>query len=399
MRFAYKALDRDGRLSTGQAEANDALDLERHLSAQELELIRCSTRRSDNWLGLRRVQRRELINFCFHLEHLTRAGIPIIDALRDLCQATEAPAFRQTVARLVADIEEGKSISQAMLAHPATFDPVFISLVRAGEASGQLPDTLHGLSDTLKWEDELSTQARKLLLYPGFVASVVLAATIFLMLYMVPQLKSFIASTGQALPIQTRLLFSVSALISAQWPLLLALPLFAIILGRVILGKNDDARLWLDGAKLKLPILGSSLQKIALSRFASTFAMLYGSGITVLEAIATTQGVVGNEAIRRALQQAEQAIIEGQNVAGAFQATGLFPPLVIRMLQIGESTGGLDTALRNVSYFYNRDVKTSIERIQAMIEPSLTVLMGLLLGWIMLALIGPIYDVVSQVAP
>ena len=399
MRFAYKALNRDGRPCTGEAEATDALDLEHRLNAQELELIRCRARRAGSWLGPRRVQRRELINFCFHLEHLTRAGIPIIDALRDVCQATEAPGFRQTIARLIADIEEGQNVSQAMHAHPATFDPVFVSLIRAGEESGQLPDTLLGLSDILKWEDELSAQARKLLLYPGFVAGVVLAATIFLMLYMVPQLKSFIANAGQALPIQTRLLFAVSELIRAQWPTLLALPLVAIILGRVALTKHDGARVWLDGAKLKLPILGPSLQKIALSRFASTFAMLYGSGISVLEAIGTTQGVVGNEAIRRALQQAEQAIIEGRNVAGAFQATGLFPPLVIRMLQIGESTGGLDTALRNVSYFYNRDVRTSIERIQAMIEPSLTVLMGLLLGWIMLALIGPIYDVVSQVAP
>lgn len=399
MLFAYKALDRKGMLCTGQAEATDATELDMRLKSMELELIHCSPRRFSAWLRPRRVAHRELINFCFHLEHLTRAGVPIIDGLRDLCEAIEAPAFRQTVSALVTDVEGGQTISQAMARHPAAFAPVFISLIRAGEESGQLPETLASLGDTLKWEDELNAQARKLLIYPGFVASIILAATVFLMLYMVPQLKSFIASTGQALPLQTRLLFALSTLIGSHWPLLVASPILVTAVCRVILNKHYAARLWLDGIKLKLPILGPSLQKIALSRFANTFAMLYGSGISVLEAIATTQSVVANEAIRVALQQAEQSILEGDNIAGAFQATGLFPSLVIRMLQIGESTGRLDTVLRNVSYFYNRDVKTSIDRLHAMIEPCLTLLLGALLGWIMLALIGPIYDVVSQVTP
>jgi type IV pilus assembly protein PilC len=144
-------------------------------------------------------------------------------------------------------------------------------------------------------------------------------------------------------------------------------------------------------------VLGPILNKIILSRFANTFAMLYAAGIPILESIRTTQDIVGNRVIRKALRRVEQSIREGQNVANAFHDAGLFPPLVVRMLRVGENTGGLDKALLNVSYFYNRDVKESVEKAQTLIEPILTVFMGMLLGWIMLSVLGPIYDVIGKI--
>ena len=159
---------------------------------------------------------------------------------------------------------------------------------------------------------------------------------------------------------------------------------------------NPKARHRFDGAKLKIPMLGEILRKIILSRFASVFAMMYASGISILESIKTTEKVVGNSVIREGLEQAGQLIADGLNVTAAFQRVGLFPPLVIRMLRVGENTGGLDTALMNVSYFYNRDVKESIERVQTMIEPVMTIIVGIILGWVMLAVLGPIYDTISK---
>lgn len=397
MQFSYKALSCDGKLSTGQAEAHDAVDLENKLKTRNLELIRCHTRHRPLFLKRNTVAPRELIHFCFHLEHLTRAGIPILDGLKDLRDTTENPGFRQIVSDVIGDIENGQSISQAMAAHPNAFDAIFVSLIRAGEESGQLPATLNNLSETLKWEDEIAAQTRKLLLYPSFVASIVVGATIFLMLYMVPQLKVFLNSAGQPLPFQTRLLFWVSESIAESWAYFLASALGGGLTFKAILHSSTTFQRRIDAFKLTLPILGPTLAKIELSRFANTFAMLYGAGISVLEAIAITREVVGNLAIQHGLDAVERSIREGRNIAGAFAETGLFPPLVIRMLQIGESTGGLDSVLLNISYFYTRDVKESIGRLQAMIEPTLTVVMGGLLGWIMLALIGPIYDVIGQV--
>ncbi|MCC7270510.1 MAG: type II secretion system F family protein, partial [Rhodocyclaceae bacterium] len=144
------------------------------------------------------------------------------------------------------------------------------------------------------------------------------------------------------------------------------------------------------------PVLGPILRKIILSRFASVFAMMYASGIAIIDAIRATEDVVGNSVIQEGLQRAGQLIGEGQNVTVAFQNIGLFPPLVIRMLRVGENTGALDTALLNVSYFYNRDVKESIEKVQAMIEPAMTLVLGSILGWVMLSVLGPIYDVITK---
>ena len=283
-----------------------------------------------------------------------------------------------------------------MAAQPAVFDKVFVSLISAGEDSGRLPEILQNLTESLKWQDELASQTKKLLLYPTFVGSVVIAATGFLMVYMVPQLKQFVKNMGQALPPHTQALFFVSDLLVAYWYVIL-LALLALAVGvRIALHVNPLARLRFDRIKLGLPFVGEILRKIILARFANTFSLLYASGIPILESIRTTQGVVGNLVVRRGLERVEELIGEGQNVPAAFHSIGFFPPLVTRMLRVGENTGALDTALANVSYFYNRDVKESVEKVQQLVEPMLTVLLGLLLGWIMLSVLGPVYDVISK---
>jgi type IV pilus assembly protein PilC len=153
----------------------------------------------------------------------------------------------------------------------------------------------------------------------------------------------------------------------------------------------------IDQIKLDLPILGPILRKIILSRFASIFALMYSSGITILDSIRNSEETAGNVVIREGLRVAGQQIADGKNVTSAFQDVGLFPPLVIRMLRIGETTGALDTALLNVSYFYNREVKESIDKVQAMIEPALTIVLGAILGWVMLSVLGPIYDTIGKI--
>ncbi len=397
MLFDYKAVSLEGRMTYGRLDAINLVDLEMRLKRMNLDLITGSPIQHRALFGTQRVPRPELINFCFHLEHLTRAGVPILEGLTDLRDSVDHPRFREVMAGLIEGIEGGLTLSQAMSAHPEIFSQVFGNLIRAGEASGQLPDVLASLAESLKWEDELASHTKRLLMYPAFVATIVLSATFFLMIYMVPQLKLFVKNMGQVLPPHTQLLFFVSDLLVGYWYVFLALPIIAVIALQAVLRSNPLARIRLDGIKLRLPVIGPILKKIILSRFANTFAMLYASGIPVLESIRTTQSIVGNHVVRKALERVEQSIREGQNVAGAFRDVGMFPPLVVRMLRIGESTGGLDKALLNVSYFYNRDVKESVGKAQALIEPMLTLFMGALLGWIMLSVIGPIYDVISKI--
>ena len=337
------------------------------------------------------VGRTEALNL-FDLEQLTTSGVPVLEGLVDLRDSVEAPRLREVVAGLVESIEGGRSLSQALAEFPEVFSKVFVSLVRSGEQTGKLSEVLTGLTETLKWEDEIASQTRKLLMYPIIVGTIVLGVTFFLMLYIVPQMVGFIRSMGQAIPWYTQALIFVSEGLRDYWWAVLAAPFVAWYALKLAMKSNPAIAYAVDSYKLRMVMIGPILRKIILSRFASSFAMMYSSGITVLDAIRSCEEIVGNKVLEQALRTAGQQIGEGKSLTVAFQELDLFPPLVIRMLRIGENTGGLDKALTNVTYFYNRDVRDSVARLQAGIQPLLTLVLGLLLLWVMMAMLGPVYD-------
>lgn len=394
--FTYKAVDARGKNVIGRVEAVNLFDLEQRLSRMDLDLISGAPSRQKTRLLGGRVARPDLINFCFHLEQLATAGVPVMEGLVDLRESVENPRFREVVSGVIESIEGGRSVSQALGEFPEVFSKVFVSLVRSGEQTGRLSEVLKSLTESLKWEDELAAQTKKLIMYPAFVGSVVILVTFFLMIYLVPQMTGFIRNMGQAIPLQTRILMVVSDLFVNYWWAIIATPIVAWVGLRLAVRSYPAVEYALDRYKISMPVIGPILRKIILSRFASSFAMMYSSGITVLDAIRSCEEIVGNKALEQALRTAGQQIADGKNLTAAFQELELFPPLVIRMLRIGENTGALDTALLNVSYFYNREVRESIGKLQALIEPVLTVVLGLVLGWVMLAVLGPVYDAISK---
>jgi len=395
--YSYKAIDGHGKSLMGQLEAINLIDLELRLQRMGLDLIvgGPASRRSSMFKGA--IGRPELINFCFHLEQLTSAGVAIIESLTDLRDSVENPRFREVISGLLESIQGGQNLAAAMADYTDVFPKVFASLIRAGEDTGRMSQVLKSLAENLKWEDELIAQTKKLMMYPAFVGSIVLGVTLFLMIYLVPQMLGFIKSTGQPIPLQTRILIQVSDFFIGYWWAVLLTPVIAVVAIRVSLKRSPAFRYRFDDLKLRVPLLGPIQRKIILSRFASIFAMMYSSGITILDAIKASEEIAGNLVIREGLARAGQQIAEGKNVSTAFQDVGLFPPLVVRMLRVGESSGKLDNALLNVSYFYNRDVKDAIGKVEVMIEPAMTVILGALLGWVMLSVLGPIYDSISKI--
>lgn len=394
--YNYKAMTAAGRTVFGRLDAINAIDLEMRLKRMDLDFINGEPIKEGRGFARPRIARGELINFCFYMEQLTRAGVPIIEGLADLRDSMENQRFREVIASMIESIGGGKTVSEAMAEHPAIFDEVFVSLIKAGEDTGNLQDVLKSLTESLKWQDELAAQTKKLVMYPAFLGAVVTGVTFFMMIYLVPKMVGFIKNMGQQLPMQTKILLATSEIFVNYWYLLVGIPIVAAIALNVSIQANPKARRSFDGFKLKIPMIGDILRKIILSRFAGIFAMMYGSGISILDSIKATEKVVGNVVMKEALEEVGRLISDGKNVTAAFQSVGLFPPLVIRMLRVGENTGGLDTALLNVSYFYNRDVKESIGRVQAMIEPAMTVTVGVILGWVMLSVLGPIYDTISK---
>ena len=394
--FGYKAMTPDGRLVRGELEAINLVDLEMRLRRMELDFVNGQPIRHRALFRPTPAPRRELINFCFHLEQLTRAGVPILEGLADLRDSTEHSRFREVVAGVVEGIEGGRSLSQALEDYPQAFDAVFCNLVRAGETSGNLPHVLHELASALKREDELAAYARKLTIYPAIVGTIILAAISVSLVYVDTELARLFQSTGQALPLQTRMLVGLSDFLRNYWWLLFG-GIASIVIGlRLAIARLPSARLRYDALLLHLPLLGSIRRKIVLARFANLFAMMYASGIPIIQALQSAERVVGNRVIQNALERVGERIGQGQNVSASFAATALFPPLVTRMLRVGENTGALDTALANVSYFYDRDVQEATERLQTMIEPLLTLILGSILLWIMMAVLGPVYDIITR---
>jgi type IV pilus assembly protein PilC len=396
--YTYSSIDAAGKKVRGSMDAANVPDLELRLKRMELDLIDCKLAGGKSFsFGSGRITRKDLINFCFHMEQLTTAGVPVLDGLADLRDSTNHPRFKEVVADLIENIEGGSQLSAALARHPKIFGQTFTSLIMAGEQSGKLGVVFKNLSDSLKWEDELSAQTKKIVMYPAFVGTVVLGVTFFLMIYLVPQLTGFISTMGGTLPIHTRALIAVSAFIISYWYILIAVPILMVTGFMTWVKTSQKGRYLADQYKLRIPLIGPVIHKIILARFATFFGLMYASGITILDCMRLSEGIVNNRIIADGLQRAGTFIAEGQSVTAAFQNTGIFPPLVIRMLKIGESTGSLDTALSNVGYFYDREVSEMIEKVQTLIEPVMTVILGLLLGWIMLSVLGPIYDTISKI--
>ena len=391
--FNYKAIDQTGRHAQGQMDALNEVDLEIRLERMGLDLITFKlTEKSKQLFSQNRVSTRDLVMFCFQLEQLTRAGVPMLEGLNDLRESTASPYFQKVLGSVAGEVEGGKMLSQALAEHPDVFDEVFVSLVAAGEQTGQLPAVFDNLSNTLKWQEELIAQTKRLLMYPLIVLVVVSVAIGVLMVFLVPEMVKFITSLGQELPWNTKLLIFLSNAFVHYWWLIISIPIVLILGLMTYIKQNTPAQYQFDYFKLKLPITGEILQKIIMARFARYFALMYQTGIPVLSAIKTCENIVGNSVIADALSRVHTQINAGDTMSDSFHNTGLFPSLVVRMIKVGETTGSLDKSLLNVSYFYDRDVSDLMQKMLKLIEPALTIILGLVLLFIMASVLLPIYD-------
>jgi type IV pilus assembly protein PilC len=393
--FKYRAVDTSGQVVTGSLEANHVTALAAQLSRIGLTLLRAKERKRKSY-KVGQLSRRDVIMIFFHLEMLLRAGVPLVGALEDLRDSAPEASLRGLAGGLCERINSGDSLSQAMSTYPAIFSESTLNLIRSGEVSGELPEVLKELLISLKWADELSSKAKKVVAYPAFVAVVIIGVVMFLMIYLVPQMVAFIKNMKQELPFHTVALIATSNFVKVYWWALLLTPPLTFVVLREAAKRNINARRAIHKALLRIPFMGPMYQKITMARIADTLSLLYRSGIPLIEAIGHCQAASNNLAIQESIQRVQKRLSEGTGLADSFSIEPLFPPLVLRMLRVSESTGALDDALANVSYFYNRDINESISRLESLIEPVLTVILGLILGWIMLSVMGPIYDTMSK---
>ena len=395
--FDYKAIDSKGRIGRGQLDALNLIDLEKRLQQEGLDLIVGSPSLQSRAIGIRQITRRDLIEFCFHIEQLLRAGVPLVDSIIDIRDTVDKPYFRKVLSGLVEGIEGGKTLSRTMSDYSSAFDPVFISLIRVGEETGNLPKVLGDLVESLKWQDELASQAKKLALYPAMLCLVMVGLVAFMMGYLVPKLEPFMQGFGSEMPVHTKLLITVSSLFVDYWYLIIGVPITLMIVGFILFRVSDTFHLSIDRIKISLPVIGGILKKIALTRFVSTLSLVYSSGLSVIQGVQMGSSVTGNLAISRALSLAIEFINNGDSLSASFEKAKLFPPLVLRMLKVGEAAGNLDESLNSVTYFYTRDVREAIEKMPTVIGTVLTIFIGAVMGWIMISVLGPVYETITNI--
>lgn len=396
--FQYKAIDASGKFITGSLDAGNTNDLELRLEKMDLDLVTFKQKEPGSDLfGRNKIGRRDLINFSFYLEQLTRAGVPILEGLADLRDGEDNPTFRDVITGLIEAIEGGNSFSQALALYPKIFDDVFISLIRVGERSGRMSHVLVDITETLKWQDELLGKARKIMTYPAVIGTLVLSVVMFMMIFVVPDIMDAIVGLGGAIPLETRILMATSHFLVDFWYLVLAAPFAIYYILKYFYRTSSSARFKLDGILLKLPIIGTVNEKIKISRFTRYFSLMFASGITVLDAINLSKGVLSNTVLEDGIERAWQQISEGSSISEAFKNIGIFPPLVVRMLRVGESSGQMDKSLNNVSYFFDRDINDSIEKMEPVLQTSLMATIGLIVMWLALSVLDPIYDTIATI--
>ncbi len=389
--YAWKAINSEGKPVAGKSQAVDAGALAAQLEQSGQLLLKATLVKPGFSFAKQKVGREQLLNFSFQLSMMMRAGVTILDALRDVAEAEGNAAMREVIGNLVEGLSAGKTLSQAMATQPKIFDEVYLNLIQAGEQTGQLTEVLEDLTETLKWQHEMASQTKKALTYPIIVTVVISGVMLFMLGYVVPQITQLLKTLNIELPWQTKVLIFLSDIVVNHWPLLFmtvgSLVTFAVFFAKI----PGPMQGRVDKLKLSLPIVGKVLSRIALARFSYVLAMLYASGVTVTEALKIVEKAVGNKAMAEAVKASRIQIGKGKSLSAAFSGSDLFPPMVVSMLRVGEATGSLDKSLKNVSYMYTREARDAVENLQASLQPIMTIVLGGMMAIIIVFTLGPLY--------
>lgn len=377
--------------------AANEVDLYNQLKTSGLELVTCAPVKNESSLGGLSIMRpkiktRDLIQFFMHLEQLQAAGVPMLDALADVRDSSENQTMKDIMTDVSRNVSDGSSLSESLANYPKVFTSLYVSLIKAGEDTGDLEKSYTQLIKYLKWVDDMQTKIKKATRYPMILMAVVILTITVMMGVVVPQIIGFIKNLGQELPFYTTALVATSDFFAEYWWAVGIAPIVLIILYKVLRKNSEDFAFHMDSLFLRLPIAGPIIRKVAIARYAQTFGSLFSSGIDVINCLKAAQKTVTNLALIEALDTVQGRVQAGAPLSQAFGASGEFPTLVTRMIKIGEESGNLTPVLNQVSDFYTRDVDEAISGLITMIEPMLTALLGIIILWIAVAVFGPIYS-------
>ncbi|MCL4456002.1 MAG: type II secretion system F family protein [Nitrospirae bacterium] len=398
--FSYKALDADGAVVKGVAEGEDISAVYGELASKGfyiLNLKRASSAAAylRSVLLSRKLQRKDVIEFANNLSVMLRAGVPLLSALGDIIATTENKKLNSIISDIKRGTEMGLRFSDAVEAHKNVFPDIFVRLIRVGEETGRLERSLLDVADHLQKMEDLASAIKRALIYPAFAIVTTMGALIFWLAYVLPKIMKTLTEMGVKLPLVTRILLHVSAFTQAYWYLIPLVPVavFAIF---QILKQKESTRYYVDRLKLAFPIVKLVVYNKLLALFSEQLRILIVAGLTINRALDIIADVMGNTVFKRAILRTNEVIAAGGRISDAMREHPVFPPLLIRMVDIGETSGNLDEQFSFLSELYIKKLDDISEKMGKMIEPIVIAVVGGLFAVIIIGLMLPLYDLISQ---
>ena len=398
--FTYKARDKSGNLVNGTLQAdNEGLVLARLREMGYTPLEASKKNKGMNLeINLRpgRVKLKELAVFSRQFATMVNSGLPILRALAILADQTESKELTKVLTGVRMDVEQGSSLSGAMVKFPKAFNDLYIAMVKSGETGGVLDDVLLRLADEIEKEVHLRQKIKSAMTYPIAVVGLVLLIMSAMLLFVVPQFQSIYGELGGKLPMPTQVLLTMSVIFKKFWWVVIALAIgFMQFLKRY--KKTERGRMQIDAFKLRVPVFGNLFHKSALSRFSSTLGMLLKSGVPILQALDIVVDTVNNRVISKAVVDVQNSVREGESIAKPLSKHKVFPPMVVQMLAVGEETGQVDTMLNKVAIFYDNEVEAMVDALTSLIEPILIAVIGGCVGAAVIALYMPMFNIIKLI--
>ena len=411
--FAFEAIKNDGQKVKSEVTAESKDEAIKKIQGQGLRPTRIKAQKEESksrsvpgiekapakkksGLFARGVSSTDIVTFTTQLSTLQDAGLPIVRSLKILEEQQKPGRFKDQLEEISSEVEQGSTLSEAMAKYPKSFDKLYISMVKAGEAGGVLDVILRRLAGFMEKSQKLRKQVKGALIYPAAVITVAILILVVIMLFVVPAFEKMFADIGQALPAPTQLLLSTSQAIQTYWYLIPLIPIFLMTIMKLI-ARTEAGEKALDAFKLRMPVFGNIIKKSSVARFCRTLGTLIASGVPILEALRIVKDAVGNVIIANAIEDVHGSIREGDTIADPLRSSGIFDELLVNMIDVGEETGELDKMLMKIADNYEADVDVAVEGMSSLLEPLLIVGMGLVVGFIVISLFLPLVSIIKNI--
>ena len=411
--FAFEAIKDDGQKVKSEVTAESKDEAIKKIQDQGLRPTRIKAQKEESksrsvpgvekapakkkgGLFMGGVSSKDIVTFTTQLSTLQDAGLPIVRSLKILEEQQKPGRFKDQLEEVSSEVEQGSTLSEAMAKYPKSFDKLYISMVKAGEAGGVLDVILRRLAGFMEKSQKLRKQVKGALIYPAAVITVAILILVVIMLFVVPAFEKMFADIGQALPAPTQLLLNTSQAIQTYWYLIPLIPIFMMSIMKLI-ARTDAGERWIDAFKLRMPVFGNIIKKSSVARFCRTLGTLIASGVPILEALRIVKDAVGNVIISNAIEDVHGSIREGDTIADPLRASGIFDELLVNMIDVGEETGELDKMLMKIADNYEADVDVAVEGMSSLLEPLLIVGMGLVVGFIVISLFLPLVSIIKNI--